>query len=156
MPSKHGFSASPNKGFTLIELVMVITIVGIIAFMAVPRMFDRGIFESRGFADEVQATLRFAQKIAIAQRRFTCVAFTTTTIALTTDTTTACAPGTPFPHDGEANYVIVAPAGVTLAGPPAALRFDALGRPDGGRVITISGVADNIIVEAGTGYVHSP
>lgn len=156
MASKDVYSPTGSKGFTLIELVMVITIVGVIALLAVPRMFDRGIFESRGFADQVQAALRHAQKIAIAQRRFACVAFTANTVTVTTDATAACAPGTPFPHNGQANYVIAAPSGVTLAGPPANLSFDALGRPSAGQSIAVSGAPNNIVVEAETGYVHSP
>lgn len=156
MRSKERHVTANRQGFTLIELVMVVILVGIIALTAVPRFFDRSVFESRGFADQVQASLRYAQKIAVAQRRFACVAFTATTVTLTTDTSSACAPGTALPAAGSANYVITAPSGVTLTGPPAGFYFDALGRPSGARTIAIAGVANNIVVEAETGYVHSP
>src|ERR1019366_1189870 len=72
-----------QRGFTLIELIMVMVIVGILAVVVAPRFFDTNVFKSRGFADQVQASLRYAQKEAIAQRSNVCVAMTTSTITLT-------------------------------------------------------------------------
>ena len=81
------------RGFTIVELIMVMIIVGILAAVAASRFFDNTSFQSRGFADQVQATLRFAQKEAIAQHRFVCVAFTTNSITLTINTTATCPGG---------------------------------------------------------------
>ena len=69
-------------GFTLIELITVLILVGILAVTALPRMFDRNTFESRGFFDETKSILRYAQKSAIAQRRDVCVTFAGTGAAL--------------------------------------------------------------------------
>ncbi|TAN77823.1 MAG: type II secretion system protein [Gallionella sp.] len=152
-----GSRAGDNRrGFTLVELVMVLVIVGIIATVAAPRFFDNTLFQSRGFADQVQASLRYAQKIAIAQRRFACVAFPTSgSIVLTTDVTAACAPGTDLPSlSGGASYVINAPSGITFAAAPANFSFDALGKPSVGQTIAVNGATGAIIVEAETGYVH--
>ena len=44
-------------GFTLIELITVLILVGILAVTALPRMFDRNTFESRGFFDETTLVL---------------------------------------------------------------------------------------------------
>ena len=54
-----------NRGVTLIELVTVILILGILFAMTAPRFFDLGIFEERGFYEEVASALRYAQKIAV-------------------------------------------------------------------------------------------
>ena len=55
-------------GFTMVELILVIVIAGILATVAVPRLVGRNSFDTRGFADQLAATVRFAQKLAVAQR----------------------------------------------------------------------------------------
>ena len=64
------------RGFTLTELVMTIVIIGILSVIVAPRFMSSQPFETRGFYDEAQAVVRYAQKVAIAQRRtiFVCVA----------------------------------------------------------------------------------
>ncbi|MEQ1669033.1 MAG: prepilin-type N-terminal cleavage/methylation domain-containing protein, partial [Sulfuriferula sp.] len=59
---EHYSAAKHTTGFTLIELIVVIVIIGILAVTAVPRFFDKSTFETRGFADETTAALRYAQK----------------------------------------------------------------------------------------------
>src|SRR5450759_481254 len=71
-----------QRGFSLVELIMVMVIIGILAAVAAPRFFNANVFQSRGFADQVQASLRYAQKEAIAQHRNVCVAMTASDITL--------------------------------------------------------------------------
>lgn len=142
-------------GFTMVELVMTMVIIGIVAAVAVPRFFDNNVFQSRGFADQVAASLRYAQKVAIAQRRNVCVAFTansvTLTVASSAGATSPC--NTPLQSPtGDAAYVITAPASVAFTVAPADFNFDALGRPSAATVGTIG--STTITVEAETGYVH--
>lgn len=140
---------------------MVMVVVGILAVFVAPRFFDAGIFRSQGFADQVQASLRYAQKVAIAQRRFVCVAFNTAadpdTVTLTTGPTAAC--GTPLQSPtGDASYEIGAPANTTFAAVPANFSFDPQGSPSFAvtSTVTVTGAANAITIEANTGYVHSP
>ena len=143
-----------QRGFTLIELVMVIVIVGILAVFVAPRFFDANLFKARGFADQVQATLRYAQKEAIAQRRFVCVSFTATTVSLFTGPTISC--GTPFPSiSGSGNYVVTSPSSsITISPVPASLAFNGLGQPQpNAQAIVVAG-GTAITVEPETGYVH--
>ena len=58
-----------GAGFSLVELVTTLIVVGILAAFAVPRFVGRTGFESRGFYDQAQGIVRYAQKIAIAQRQ---------------------------------------------------------------------------------------
>ena len=164
--TEHLFSAQaevwlPNscmnncqRGFTLVELIMTVVIVGILAVFAAPRFFGADIFKSRGFADQVQASLRYAQKIAIAQHRYVCAAFTSNSVTLTTGATAAC--GTPLVSPtGEPSYVINAPVGITFTIAPTDFSFNALGAPTNApQTINIIGVTNSITIEAETGYVH--
>jgi MSHA pilin protein MshC len=56
-------------GFTIVELVTVILLVGILGAIGVSRFFDSTAFENRAYADQVRTLLRYAQKMAIAQNR---------------------------------------------------------------------------------------
>ena len=55
-----------ERGYTVVELVLVIAILGIMMGFAVPRFFDNSLFAARGYADELAAALRYAQKVAVA------------------------------------------------------------------------------------------
>lgn len=136
----------------MVELVMVLVIVGILGAVVAPKFFDSNAFQARGFADQVQASLRYAQKVAIAQHRFVCVTIAANSLSLAAGTTAAC--GTPLTSPSSSgNYVFNAPAGVAVTA--ASFNFNALGRPSAGVTVTVSGdVARNIIVEPETGYVH--
>jgi MSHA pilin protein MshC len=55
-----------SRGFTLVEVVAVLIIVGIIGAVAAPRLFDTAVFSERGYADEIAASLRYSRRIAVA------------------------------------------------------------------------------------------
>lgn len=165
---------SIEHGFTLVELIMVLVIIGVLAVVAVPRFFDNSIFQSRGFADQVQSTLRYAQKTAIAQRRFVCVAVgaNPASVTLTYGDTANCGFDLAGPS-GSAPYS-VSNNKVAITSPAAGnfISFDCLGRPrtvgnpaaacDTGNVVGVQTASQTvqvqgaaaIIIEAETGYVH--
>lgn len=146
--------AAIQRGFTMTELITVIVIVGILAALGASRFFDRGVFDSRGFYDQTISTLRYAQKTAIAQRRFVCVTFTTNRIiTLTYGATAACGSDLTSPA-GKTPYTMTSPtAAVTLSG-GVDFSFDALGRASAPQDITVSGYLTHIFVVRETGYVH--
>lgn len=157
-------------GFSLIELVMVMVVMGVLAAVAVPKIVGVSAFDGRGFHDQTLAYLRFAQKTAVAQRRTVCVSFTSTSVTLTIasaagtfDCSTAA---TLVGPQAESPVVLNAKSGVSigLAGSgslPAAFNFNSLGEPisssgtaQATQVLQVSGAANLITIESSTGYVH--
>ena len=158
--NKQTPSVAIQRGFSLVELITIMVIIGVLSAIAAPRFFDRNTFDSRGFYDQTISTLRYAQKAAIAKHRFVCVAFAANSITLTYDPTApsiahtvATCPGNNLTDPGgQAPYTITAPSGVTLAG-AALFSFDALGRTSiAVAPITVDSYSINVDQE--TGYVR--
>jgi len=162
------------SGFTLIELVTVMIVIGIMAFMVLPRLDLLRGFDEAGYRDKVKATLEYARKSAVAQRRYVCVnrngngliltrdlrdsdslSFATVTcpdsgsnrLSLPTSDSRYC------PSGANANQ-ICAPDSISFTAAPTLLKFSPLGQPEATATYTISGGGADIVVEAETGYVH--
>lgn len=148
-------------GYTLIELVMTIVIIGILGAVAAPKLFGDGVFQSRGFADRLKSVLRDAQKLAIAKNRFVCVEVSAREIALSYDeiAPTAAHPAASCPGAsladpaGHTPYRVAAPRGIEIGG-ATSFYFDGIGRPSAMQRIAIGGYGAPVVVEAETGYVH--
>ena len=108
----------------MVELILVIIIAGILAAVAAPRMLGRTGFDTRGFADQLAATVRFAQKLAVAQHTDVYVRLTASDATLCYDA--ACATLAPGPG-GEKPYTVSAPSGVAVS--PAGFQKSASAPP---------------------------
>lgn len=164
-----GFRLGHRKGvpgFTLIELIMVIVMLGVLAVVAAPKIFNSNDFNARGFHDETLALLRYAQKAAIAQRRTVCVSFPSDSSASLTmasaPATFDCAASVALRGPTSDAASITAKSGVTYSAPqPSAFNFDGLGQPitsagvaKATQTIQVNNAAKSITVETVTGYVH--
>lgn len=150
-----------KTGFTLVELIVVIVLVGIVALIAAPRFFSQPGFDAARFHDAAISAIRFGQKVAVAQRANVYVVTTVSSVALCYNT--SCAAPVLSPADNAA-FVINAPNNITLAG--ASFSFNSLGQPGdtagppvpltANTTLTINGdgTSRQIVVERETGYVH--
>jgi MSHA pilin protein MshC len=145
LPSRSG-------GFTMVELVVVMVLVGVLGALGAARFFNPTGFDAAAFADSSAAMLRYAQKLAIAQNRNIHVQATSQGLRLcyskaspcppadqvrapsgsnsgSTASRTYCALGGSWVQGWECEGV---PTGATLSlsqGAIAAFYFNGLGRP---------------------------
>ena len=141
-------------GFTLTELVMVMIIAGILSAFAIARINTQS-FDTEGFANRAAAMVRYAQKLAIAQRRTVFVVTTVgppSHIKLCYADATCATPVREPP--GTNAFAYDAPSGIALSA--ASFSFSALGKPTPGPVtITVTGDGTKTItIAAETGYVQ--
>jgi MSHA pilin protein MshC len=61
------------RGFTMVELVVVMILVGVLAAIGIPRLLGDKNMEAAVFGDQVVSGLRRAQAIATSHRRVVCV-----------------------------------------------------------------------------------
>jgi MSHA pilin protein MshC len=145
-----------QRGFTMVELIVTMVVIGILAIAVLPRMDLLRGFDEIGYRDQVKATLEYARKSAVAGRRHVQVTITAGGVSVERQQQTPEGEGTagwlPLNLPGTSTPSITAPAGVTIS-PDTTLVFDPLGRPSAGAILTVLG-AGTITVEAETGYVH--
>jgi MSHA pilin protein MshC len=150
-----------DTGFTMVELITVMVLLGVLAAIAIPKLMGDNITEAAVYGDKVVSALRLAQKSAIAKRRVVCLATASGTLSVSRDPGSgAC----DVELEGvEANLFAGKDTSIGMSGAPPQLRF----QPDGSILdgdnaqrseiriaITLSGqVQRTIRLDGGTGHV---
>ena len=152
--------AGDRRGFTLIELVVVITIASVLAAYVAPRFWSQQAFSDRGYVDELAAALRSTQKAAVitgcpAQLTLTANSYVAAQQAasgntcnlsdVTWPTPVLSADGTPVQDTAPTN---------TTASPTGVFQFDTQGRLSSSPGATITVGSHTITLIAATGLVQ--
>jgi MSHA pilin protein MshC len=145
-------------GFTFVELVVVLVIVGVLAIFAIPRLVSQSSFDLAGYQQEFAAGLRYGQKYAFAAGCPVRVTIASGSFSL--HHSSSCDAGDfasllPHPTQG-GGYTVPAPSGITLS--PAGT-FSFLGTGEASTTVTItltsSAGSRQVAIIGPTGYVDT-
>jgi MSHA pilin protein MshC len=131
-----------SRGFTLVELIMVVVLISILAVSVVPKFVDTSAISLQGGAAMVLADIRYTQELAMSTHSPKTITFTTNDTFYTVNSQTMSLPSRVSISNG------------------ATFTFNSLGEPTAGggssvQITTVGGSTKTITVESYTGRVSS-
>lgn len=152
-----------GRGFTLVELVMVLLLMAILAAVAVPRLSAGTGLTQAAWRDQVQAGLTQARQLAQGHRRLVCVTLASGELRMTiasANPATSCNTTVPGPdgdarwaRDSQAMTLTQSPAGTLYFQPDGRITSDGAGTTPVDVTVTIAGT-DNLVLVGDTGHVR--
>ena len=149
---------SRANGFTLIELIMVIVVLGALSLFIAPRFTSKTNFDTLSFFQELKTAIRFAHKLSIASGCEVQVSLTANSYSLFYPNTASNPPdafGTnPVSHPVQSGaYSGSSPSGVGIAS-FGNFFFTASGAPSSSGTITVNPGGRQMVVNPLTGFVQ--
>lgn len=142
-----------SKGFTLIELIMVIVLIGIIAVVVSPKLGDVTDTKAAALADKLRADIRYAQNLAMTTSQRHRVYINTAPGPTPGYAVVNVATGLVVQDPAGGNLSVVLDAGdyagITVS-PDTTIEFNSLGSPTtGGTNLTAGGTTITVTAETG-------
>lgn len=148
MPSRY---VQYNQGFTLVELVTVLIILGIMSVIASAKFFNNSTFEDARYHQEILSAFRFAQKIAIASQDKVTICLSNTSYTLYYSS--ASCSGSRVQHpSGQGDYTDTDISAITPVANYTINADASISSSTGNYSFSVGG--HNISIEQITGYVH--
>lgn len=142
-----------QAGFTMVELVVVLVIIGILAVVAAPALVQRSALSERAVADGLRSLLRQARSLAVAQQREVCVIVAPPQARVVYASAGACNPAQAVASTtGTGPLQLELPLDVNVGG-ATQVRFNARGQPMPAASRTLSVGAQTLTVHLETGAV---
>lgn len=162
MPNKP-FAGRTARGFTMIELVTILILVGVLAAVAMPKIDTAVSMRNDTARDEVLAALRYAGQTAQSHRRLVCADVTATAVTLriaSARPASTCDSALTGPNGG-ATYTsnpgaatfTLAPSGTMYFQPDGRVTSDGAGTTASARSLAITGVS-SVSIGGETGLVR--
>lgn len=153
-PAQH---YSTQYGFTLVELIMVIVLLGVLSATALPRFFSKNDFDERIVFDDTQNAARYAQKLSVATGCKTILAIADNHYQLLQGVSCNTAPFTsPVTNPVKGGPYTGYKEGVTLSASHAQTTFNALGVADSDNTVSVGSRTFSIIAATGFNYDSTP
>lgn len=153
----------PARGFTMVELIAVLLLVGVLAVVALPRLDGMLALRGTAWRDQVQAAALQARSLATGHRRLVCLTVITGEVRLamaSANPATSCNTTLPGP-DGDARWAVdpkpltvtVTPAGTLYVQPDGRITSDGAGLTAVNASVAIAGET-TLQITGETGHVR--
>ncbi|WP_347330943.1 type II secretion system protein [Marinimicrobium locisalis] len=140
-----------QRGFSLIELIAVIIVLGIISVVALPRFYSTDVAAVQSARDQTLTAFSTAQQLAMARASDANpiqITVSANSLNVTENGNSVTATGSPYP--------ITLPQGVTITGGTGSYAFDKLGRTSEGQLVIARGSTSATINVEASGYAYTP
>lgn len=141
----------PQKGFSLVELIAVIIVLGVISVVVLPRFANSDSAAVQSARDQALAALFTAQQIAMARASDD----NPIRVTVTADRLNVTEDGSPVTATG-GTYPLVLPEGVSISAGTGSYTYDKLGRTQSGQIVLSRGATSATIRVEASGYAYTP
>ena len=136
---------SNQAGFTLIEMVTVIVILGLLAVVVVPRFLSPSNFDSRATSDTLISSLRQAQQLAMTKAP-------NANVTVTTDNTNKRI-RISYTEGGSQTIDVSIPSNINIQ--ERTINFSKSGEAGGSETVTIGPSNPRTVCIEASGYAHA-